>query len=871
MPNRIVRARLIAEARQFKSEMRSAGRAVDDVDDSIDRVNRNKIRVDVGSGVARKVANFRTRLLLSLAPLAPAASGLLLGIPAAANAAIGPLGAVIVAAQGVGDALSAAADQDVEKFQVAMRKLAPEARGFVNELLAARPALGGLRRETQQGMFRELRGEVTQLASVYIPSLSRSLPGLAASVGQVGSEFVTWATQPAVVASIDRQVKALSQSTRTLGDVGVDTLDLWVMLGDAGSGFADDFLRSLGRIVSGLRDWVAEGRRTGELDAVFDATGASVDELIDTVVVLGGIIGDVFANPATISSVTAMLGALNGLLGIVKILTGAFSSLPGGVQQAVLTLGLLAYGGTKLIGVFGRMTTAIERGTAGLDRFGPSAMRASTALGHTARFARGAMTAIVGLQIVGAVGSAFGDAAADVDRMSSAVRRFGDDGAKTGELTRVFDKDLGRLADTFRFVKNLGGTRGAQNASAIEQLVGASGFSFSVSKRMEEIKALDASLAQLTSSGNGRAAAEMFAELERQAGKAGISHERLVDLFPQYTTAAEQSAAASNVAGTVMARQETNARLLAGSLADAAREAGSLRAAWDSLNGTALASDQAMLAAREAVDRVKESFRENGSAIQGSSAAALANRVAIREAAQAATAAYDAKLAETSSYEQAEDAYRASIAPLRNVIAAMLGSKAAADRLLASLSILPPVKDIRVRAILGPSIDEVNRLRTAVAQLKNKQITVTTYLRTIGITRGVPTGRAAYSDTLGPRRWGGITEHAQTGLLREAQVFGAGPTRYAFAEPATGGEAFVPRKGDYGRSMNILSRAAGWYGSEVVPRGAGSVSAPQITVAPQVRVFVGDREILDIVRVEVDSGLAAVGRSLRHGRTGRGG
>jgi hypothetical protein len=52
-------------------------------------------------------------------------------------------------------------------------------------------------------------------------------------------------------------------------------------------------------------------------------------------------------------------------------------------------------------------------------------------------------------------------------------------------------------------------------------------------------------------------------------------------------------------------------------------------------------------------------------------------------------------------------------------------------------------------------------------------------------------------------------------------VFSAqNPARYAFAEPATGGEAFIPKRGDYARSMAILREAASWYGAEVMSGGA---------------------------------------------------
>jgi hypothetical protein len=58
------------------------------------------------------------------------------------------------------------------------------------------------------------------------------------------------------------------------------------------------------------------------------------------------------------------------------------------------------------------------------------------------------------------------------------------------------------------------------------------------------------------------------------------------------------------------------------------------------------------------------------------------------------------------------------------------------------------------------------------------------------------------------------------------------------AEPQTKGEAFVPKSGDYGRSMTILSAAAGWYNADVVPRqgwyGGGGSVAGHVDVRVQV-------------------------------------
>ncbi|MEU8371450.1 hypothetical protein, partial [Micromonospora tulbaghiae] len=131
------------------------------------------------------------------------------------------------------------------------------------------------------------------------------------------------------------------------------------------------------------------------------------------------------------------------------------------------------------------------------------------------------------------------------------------------------------------------------------------------------------------------------------------------------------------------------------------------------------------------------------------------------------------------------------------------------------------------------------------------------------------------------RRWGGIREHAREGLLREAAVYSPqGPARYAFAEPATGGEAFIPKYGDPRRSLDILDRAASWYGAEVhaggalaprpfaerapawvVPQGSGGSTAVGVTnvnvtvnVPPTVNKYEVGREIAEALSAYTNRG-----------------
>jgi len=69
-------------------------------------------------------------------------------------------------------------------------------------------------------------------------------------------------------------------------------------------------------------------------------------------------------------------------------------------------------------------------------------------------------------------------------------------------------------------------------------------------------------------------------------------------------------------------------------------------------------------------------------------------------------------------------------------------------------------------------------------------------------------------------RWGGVYAFASGGVTPAHVAVG---TRFKYAEPETGGEAFIPRRGDRPRSLGILSTAASWYGAAVVPMARGGV------------------------------------------------
>jgi TP901 family phage tail tape measure protein len=129
------------------------------------------------------------------------------------------------------------------------------------------------------------------------------------------------------------------------------------------------------------------------------------------------------------------------------------------------------------------------------------------------------------------------------------------------------------------------------------------------------------------------------------------------------------------------------------------------------------------------------------------------------------------------------------------------------------------------------------------------------------------------------RRWGAVHSYAGGGI--HATVGKGDLIRWA--EPATGGEAYIPRLGDVNRSERILATAASWYGmgvyrmarGDVVNAGRASVAAAlgsgsRLTSARGAHVTItvrGEGHLAGMIEATVDGHLVKVARAVSHSRT----
>ncbi|RAO26468.1 hypothetical protein PSN13_06496 [Micromonospora saelicesensis] len=258
-----------------------------------------------------------------------------------------------------------------------------------------------------------------------------------------------------------------------------------------------------------------------------------------------------------------------------------------------------------------------------------------------------------------------------------------------------------------------------------------------------------------------------------------------------------------------------------------------------------LSAEQANLRLEAAIDKATAAGKANNDGISVNTEKGRANREALLGVADAAITAAEKIHATTGSTELASAATERGRAKFLEAAGAMGVEKKEAIELANKLFGIP--SEVNTKADFSPDNKGVTNWKNTLSGIP-REIFTSARLRAIV---NIETRREQATEATG-RRWGGITEHARDGLLRDAGIYSAvSPARYAFAEPATGGEAFIPRFGDPDRSVDILSKAARWYGQAVVP--ASGVGGSAGGGVPEVRVFIGDRELTDIVDVQIST------------------
>ena len=249
--------------------------------------------------------------LASILSLSAALPGIYLGLAAS-------LGVIKTALSGVGDAMSAAFDDNAKKFEEALEKLSPKAQEFAKAFRdEAVPALKEFKRQIQDAFFESSR--LTDHMPVLIAALQALMPqlrGLSGDFGAAADSIIDFVTEgesvrflqdvlTATRAGFSEMAKAIIPVLTGLRDVGAVGLPLMVRLAEAiGNG----------------------GRRFGEWMSEISASGQLqewINKALDTLRDLREIISNVGSIFTSIFQAAEATGG--GLLKTIAAITGQFA------------------------------------------------------------------------------------------------------------------------------------------------------------------------------------------------------------------------------------------------------------------------------------------------------------------------------------------------------------------------------------------------------------------------------------------------------------------------------------------------------------------------------------------------------------------
>lgn len=837
-----------------------------------------------------------------LPPLLAAVGGGLGTIPGLAAGAAGSIGTVKLATAGLGDAIEEVFADDRDPYL----RLSRNGQQFVSALGAQKQALLGLRSVAQDRVFRGLDAEVTELAAVAlpfartqverfgdtwnitfrqaaalgrdqqflaglnsafasadgffdkvnarIPATGRALGGLFTGsipfVDQFGDslleyvdDFSAWIERTSRSGQLHMFFRDAGQQADALLDL---TREIFVLVGRIGGmGQGSTLLRDMADAVERFND---EAHNMRSVEGIIRTGNEAIAGVVDVLVVLGETMGDTLADPGTAAAVALFFDVLKVGAQTVGGLVQVFGLLPDQIQAAVLAGAALAIVAGKLSNAFGKAHTAVSGFSERLRQTGPSGVQAAEGIGKAERAVGRLVVTMAAFQVASA---AFGSTLnPQVDALSRRLTEFARDGEVAGEAARVLGGDMDKLETAIKDVADTGAwsdfARGA--AGFIEGITGLGNVvDDSLTKSRERISALDSALTDMVAAGGMEQARQAFDRIAESAAKQGVSTRELMTVLPSYAAALDKAKAAGDGQAQATAAAEQRTRLLTGSMQDTITAMGSYTRAWEVLNGAQLTADEAALAAKDAIDQVTQSFAENTDTVTGNSRAALENRIAVGQAAQAAAEAAQRKYEETGSIIEATATYDSYIGALRRTLRQADLTDAEIEGLLASYAQMPPVAQTQVSApgaaaatqqatgfysalkrlpdgklvrvnVRGveSAISRVDRLQAEVRALTGKTIRI-----------GVVGGPGGHLE----QRWGGYHERgggwtkAAVGVLREATVYPARyPGRYMIAEPETGGEAFIPLRGNWARSVSIAQKAMDHYGMAVVPKSVVAAS-----------------------------------------------
>jgi hypothetical protein len=261
---------------------RGFGAAIDDMNDSIQKLGTNAFRT--GRGLGALIVPATLKFLYETAQIVVTASQSLALLPAALTTAAAGFATFKLATSGFGQAIKDMGD--VKKFSADLLNLAPNAQQAAIAIRDLMPQFDVLRRQTQDTFFAGFADKINQLSTTFMPVIQRMTTSIAQSMNEavsgVTSDLLSQGGRSAIAATASN-----IQSTFQAAMPAVHSfVDSFLTLTSVGSESMPALGSSLSTVAAQLDIFLRKAAASGDLQKF-------INQGIDAVKELGGGLLDV--------------------------------------------------------------------------------------------------------------------------------------------------------------------------------------------------------------------------------------------------------------------------------------------------------------------------------------------------------------------------------------------------------------------------------------------------------------------------------------------------------------------------------------------------------------------------------------------------
>lgn len=205
-----------------------------------------------------------------------ALSGTLLALPGIAATGAASVGVLTLATSGFGEALEAS---NAKEWTEATKDMAPAAVKTAEAIRAQSDRLTKLRKLVQGRFFEGFDTDVRSLADKYFPILEKGTGDIAGNFNLMGRNATRALLAPSSVEAVNKILDSTTKTTKELEPALGNVLGGLLELGGVGAQRTVSLGKAVTNLTGDFRNWVAEGVKTGRINDLIDEGIDSAQDL----------------------------------------------------------------------------------------------------------------------------------------------------------------------------------------------------------------------------------------------------------------------------------------------------------------------------------------------------------------------------------------------------------------------------------------------------------------------------------------------------------------------------------------------------------------------------------------------------------------